>query len=98
MRSATRRVGIGRRATPGGRAAAGLPRLSPLEPRVLLAAQAQLVTDINTAPRDGNPTALFDAGDYVYFSADDGSSGRELYRTDGTAAGTIRLLDIFAGV
>jgi len=34
------------------------------------------------------------AGDYLYFRADDGSSGLELWRTDGSEAGTIRLTDV----
>ncbi|NJK82121.1 MAG: hypothetical protein HC914_20605, partial [Chloroflexaceae bacterium] len=33
----------------------------------------------------------------VYFTADDGSSGRELWRSDGTAAGTVLVQDIYPG-
>jgi ELWxxDGT repeat protein len=36
-------------------------------------------------------------GTTVYFAAADGPTGLELWRTDGTAAGTTRVLDIFAG-
>jgi ELWxxDGT repeat protein len=36
-------------------------------------------------------------GGDVYFSADDGGSGRELCRTDGTPAGTRLVDDLFAG-
>jgi ELWxxDGT repeat protein len=36
-------------------------------------------------------------GGVVYFAADDGNSGNELWRSDGTAAGTYLLKDIAAG-
>ncbi len=39
--------------------------------------------------RDG-----FSTGDMAYFSLDDGSNGRELWRTDGTVAGTVMVKDI----
>lgn len=35
-------------------------------------------------------------GDYAYFTADDGSTGYELWRTDGTAGGTTRPFDLVA--
>jgi ELWxxDGT repeat protein len=34
----------------------------------------------------------------LYFTADDGGSGYELWRSDGTAAGTVRVLDLNPGV
>ena len=37
--------------------------------------------------------AAFDGS--LYFSADDGTRGRALWRSDGTAAGTTRVRDIF---
>ena len=40
------------------------------------------------------PTAV---GKNLFCSAQDGSSGRELWRTDGTPVGTIRLKDIYLG-
>ncbi|MCR6720164.1 MAG: T9SS type A sorting domain-containing protein [Chitinophagaceae bacterium] len=34
----------------------------------------------------------------IYFSADNGNNGRELWKTDGTAAGTVMVKDIYPGV
>jgi ELWxxDGT repeat protein len=36
-------------------------------------------------------------GDRLYFAADDGEHGRELWTSDGTAAGTALLLDVYPG-
>jgi ELWxxDGT repeat protein len=36
-------------------------------------------------------------GNLVFSSADDGQSGRELWRTDGTAEGTFCVQDIYPG-
>ncbi len=44
-----------------------------------------------------SPETFFASGNYLYFAADDATSGEELWRTDGTAGGTIRLTDIVAG-
>ena len=45
----------------------------------------------------GNPSQLVRAGGYVYFSAADPAGGDELWRTDGTAGGTVRVKDIYGG-
>ena len=44
-----------------------------------------------------SPADLVVRGSRVYFSANDGTSGRELWRTDGTSAGTKRVKDILPG-
>jgi ELWxxDGT repeat protein len=65
------------------------------------------VADINTAParcaeayepEQFLPAALTRAGDLVYFLFDDCHTGIELWRTDGTAAGTRLVKDIFSGL
>jgi ELWxxDGT repeat protein len=48
----------------------------------------------------GNPIWAFDltkAGDAVYFASGDASTGRELWKTDGTPAGTGPVADLVAG-
>ena len=69
-----------------------------------LAAQTQgpafLVKDINTLLASGwssEPRDLLEVGRVVYFSADDQMHGRELWRSDGTPAGTWLVKDINPG-
>jgi len=54
---------------------------------------AELVKDINPSGGSSpNYLAVFDGS--LYFAADDGSNGIELWKSDGTAAGTAMLKDI----
>ena len=66
--------------------------LEALEARTLLAFQP--LGDFNTATADSAPSNFVEAGDVAYFVADDGIHGRELWLTDGTAAGTRLVKDI----
>jgi len=55
------------------------------------------VANINPGTRDGNPTALTAVGGGLFFAADDGTHGTELWHTDGTQAGTALVRDIDPG-
>jgi ELWxxDGT repeat protein len=67
---------------------AGSAAIEPLERRSLLSA---------FATADGRPNTPFEFAGHVYFVANDGFRGQEMWRTDGTAAGTILLKDITPG-
>ena len=60
-----------------------------------MTATAQLVRDINPGAGSSNPGELV-AGS-LFFTTDDGTSGVELWKSDGTASGTKLVKDIFPG-
>lgn len=62
------------------------PRIESLEARRLLS--VSLVEDINRTSPPSDPNSIVRAGGQVYFTADDGVHGRELWVTDGTEEGT----------
>jgi len=61
-----------------------------------------MVKDINqnlSAAHQGNSdvTSLTAVGNTLYFQADDGINGRELWRSDGTTSGTVMVNDLYIG-
>lgn len=61
-----------------------------------------LLKDINPGPacsviRDQWGGMTLAAGGLVYFPADDGVTGEELWQTDGSSAGTVRVADLIPG-
>jgi ELWxxDGT repeat protein len=59
-----------------------------------------LVKDINPGTASSynkNQTILYVSNNILYFNADDGTHGTELWKTDGTTAGTVLLADINPG-
>jgi len=57
----------------------------------------QLLKDINPGSGDGYPDDFFSVNGILYFSAFDVAHGIELWRSDGTAAGTYMVKDINPG-
>ena len=56
-----------------------------------------LVADLLPGAGSSQPEGFVTVGDRVYFTADDGVHGRELWRSDGTAAGTEMVADLRPG-
>lgn len=58
---------------------------------------AELVADIRVGPDSSEPRDHTIVGNLLYFTADDGVHGRELWVTDGTANGTQMVTDLVPG-
>ena len=56
-----------------------------------------MVKDINPGSGGSFPFALANVNGALYFQADDGADGVELWKSDGTAAGTVMVTDINPG-
>jgi ELWxxDGT repeat protein len=78
----------------------GRPVVERLEGRALLAAVPQLIANMNDAPAwsSQDRPEFTSVGEVAYFAADDPVAGRELWVTDGTAAGTRLLADLVPGI
>jgi ELWxxDGT repeat protein len=72
-----------------------------LEDRLLPSASffpAQLLKDVNGLAENSSPGPFVQVNNLTFFAASDGSNhGRELWKTDGTRAGTAMVLDINPG-
>ena len=71
--------------------------LEPLENRCLLSGVPHGLADLSPGAGSSTPANFVAAGGLVFFTADDGIHGRELWRTDGTAEGTVVVKDIRQG-
>ncbi|MBI2968122.1 MAG: hypothetical protein HYY40_09960 [Bacteroidetes bacterium] len=62
-------------------------------------AQVQLVKDIGNASSilSSNPNNFVNVNGIIYFTADDGVNGTELWKSDGTLSGTAMVKDIYPG-
>ena len=61
-------------------------------------ARAIMVKDINSGSSSSSPADLTAVGNTLYFVANDGTNGYELWKSDGTASGTVMVKDIAADV
>src|SRR5262245_30825654 len=78
---------------------AGRPRLlEPLETRALLSATPQMLKDINTQPVIDSPfNPSIEVNGILYGTGSDDSNGWELWKSDGTAEGTVLVKDVVPG-
>ena len=56
-----------------------------------------MVKDINSGDDSSDPYYLTAVGNTLYFQADNGINGEELWKSDGTEAGTVMVKDINSG-
>ena len=71
--------------------------LESLENRALLSGTPELLKNVNAGTLGSSPGQIVEVGATVFFSASDNVHGRELWKTDGTAAGTALVKDINPG-
>ncbi|MDF2456399.1 MAG: hypothetical protein K0R51_2392 [Cytophagaceae bacterium] len=78
---------------------AGFFGLFILNGALLMAQTPSIIKDIRVGPIGSAPDLMVRGGNDVnYFVADDGGNGLELWKTDGTTAGTIIVKDINPGI
>ncbi len=84
---------------PTGLAMSRGPAMEPLEHRRMLAADPVLLASIQNAGvvRSSSPENLIDVDGVVFFSAFDATHRQELWKSDGTFAGTTLVKDIWPG-
>jgi ELWxxDGT repeat protein len=56
-----------------------------------------MIKDIYSGSSSGSPSYLTAIGNTLYFRAEDGTNGIELWKSDGTASGTVMVKDINSG-
>ena len=71
--------------------------IEPLENRHLLTFAIDLIADVNQFGFSSLPEKFVQMGNDAYFVADDGVSGTELWKTDGTENGTVQVADVLPG-
>jgi ELWxxDGT repeat protein/VCBS repeat-containing protein len=59
--------------------------------------EGSFTDDYGTYPNSSNPLELVDVNGTLFFTADDGVNGRELWKSDGTSAGTLLVKDVYSG-
>src|SRR4051812_35685973 len=72
-------------------------RCDELEPRTVPATLVSQVRDLNLFTVNSNPKLFADVNGILYFQANDGVSGEELWRSDGTSSGTRMVRDLAPG-
>ena len=69
----------------------------PLVP-ALADTSVALIKDIQPGPGSSSPNDVVDVDGILFFTADDGVTGEELWKSDGTPDGTVLVKDIIPGI
>jgi len=72
-------------------------RLEPLEQRQMLSVTPMMIRDINPGASNSLTNSFEELNGSVFLPATDGISGSEVWKTDGTSAGTVLVKDINPG-
>ena len=75
----------------------GTPTVETFETRTLLSVDPVIVADIVAGAGGSAPNNFVDVNGTLFFSANNGTTGNELWRSDGTVAGTTLVKDIHSG-
>ena len=59
--------------------------------------QPHMLTNLNSASSSSEPSYLTEFSDQIYFQANDGQHGYEIWRSDGMPEGTYQVLEIYTG-
>src|SRR2546421_11123007 len=73
------------------------PLVERLEDRVTPSTSLFQVDDLVSAPASSQPAHFVNVNGTLFFAADDGVHGTELWKSDGTEAGTALVKDILPG-
>ena len=71
--------------------------IDALESRQMLSGIPEILADLNLDTVSANIFSSTSIDGTLYFNANDGLNGTELWKSDGTPAGTVLVADIFAG-
>jgi len=86
-----------RRTNPQGALCVILAILGLAASPCLAADRCEMLLDINPSSASSSAMNLVEFGNKVYFTADNGTHGTELWETNGTLGGTQMVADLFAG-
>ena len=74
------------------------PQVETLEDKTLLSVDPFRVADLVIGAGGSNPSQFVNVNGTLFFSANDGTNGTELWQSDGTSAGTTLVKDIVTGI
>ena len=80
-----------------GTAADGQLHVDEIDSSTLICSAVGMIKDIDSGSGSSYPDQFTAVGSTLYFRATDGTNGYELWKSDGTASGTVMVKDINSG-